>query len=116
MNLKKVKVVNEPFSYQNLKAVIEPTQVTDVMIIGSAQVIPYPISYQSNKFKLHAESRTSGIDESNHNRKKGMVLPFEPRSITFDNVMYSVDMPQVSKVRKMEQFHSSIEADLTLIS
>jgi len=33
--------------------------------------------------------------ETNHSRKKGMVLPFEPHSITFDEVTYSVDMPQV---------------------
>ncbi|MBA0756002.1 hypothetical protein Gogos_021194 [Gossypium gossypioides] len=30
-------------------------------------------------------------------KKKGMVLPFEPHSITFDNVVYSVDMPQEMK-------------------
>ncbi|KAJ8530723.1 hypothetical protein K7X08_023604 [Anisodus acutangulus] len=29
----------------------------------------------------------------NQNKKKGMVLPFEPHSITFDEVVYSVDMP-----------------------
>jgi hypothetical protein len=29
-----------------------------------------------------------------------MVLPFEPHSITFDDVIYSVDMPQVSKFSK----------------
>jgi len=33
--------------------------------------------------------------ETNHSRKRGMVLPFEPHSITFDEVTYSVDMPQV---------------------
>ncbi|KAG8643746.1 pleiotropic drug resistance protein 1 [Manihot esculenta] len=37
------------------------------------------------------------ISEANHNKKKGMVLPFEPRSVAFDNVMYSVDMPQEMK-------------------
>ncbi|KAJ8540413.1 hypothetical protein K7X08_030332 [Anisodus acutangulus] len=31
------------------------------------------------------------------NKKKGMVLPFEPHCITFDNVVYSVDMPQEIK-------------------
>ncbi|WRX26795.1 ABC transporter-like [Theobroma cacao] len=31
------------------------------------------------------------------NKKKGMVLPFEPHSITFDDVIYSVDMPQEMK-------------------
>ena len=29
--------------------------------------------------------------------KKGMVLPFEPHSITIDEVTYSIDMPQVSR-------------------
>jgi hypothetical protein len=29
-------------------------------------------------------------------RKRGMVLPFTPLSITFDNIKYSVIMPQVS--------------------
>ncbi|XWS16406.1 hypothetical protein CRYUN_Cryun34aG0084600 [Craigia yunnanensis] len=31
------------------------------------------------------------------NKKKGMVLPFEPHSITFDDIIYSVDMPQEIK-------------------
>lgn len=30
-------------------------------------------------------------------RRKGMILPFEPLSITFDNIKYSVDMPQVTE-------------------
>ena len=30
------------------------------------------------------------------NKKRGMVLPFEPHSITFDDIIYSVDMPQVT--------------------
>ncbi|XP_050384706.1 pleiotropic drug resistance protein 1-like isoform X2 [Argentina anserina] len=30
-------------------------------------------------------------------RKQGMVLPFEPHSITFDEITYSVDMPQEMK-------------------
>ncbi|OAY36963.1 pleiotropic drug resistance protein 1 [Manihot esculenta] len=55
------------------------------------------LSKLESSHRTNTESRTSGIDESNHNRKKGMVLPFEPRSITFDNVMYSVDMPQEMK-------------------
>lgn len=34
----------------------------------------------------------TGVDT----RKKGMALPFTPLSITFNNIRYSVDMPQVS--------------------
>ncbi|CAL0309799.1 unnamed protein product [Lupinus luteus] len=37
--------------------------------------------------------------ETNHNRKRGMVLPFEPHSITFDDVTYAVDMPQEMRNR-----------------
>ncbi|XP_058112196.1 pleiotropic drug resistance protein TUR2-like [Magnolia sinica] len=33
------------------------------------------------------------------NKKKGMVLPFAPLSITFDNIRYSVDMPQEMKAQ-----------------
>jgi len=38
--------------------------------------------------------------ESSHGKKKGMVLPFEPHSITFDEVVYSVDMPQVNHIQR----------------
>ncbi|XP_076892789.1 pleiotropic drug resistance protein 1-like [Bidens hawaiensis] len=36
-------------------------------------------------------------DEGSHSKKKGMILPFEPHSITFDDIKYSVDMPQEMK-------------------
>ncbi|KAJ6833048.1 ABC transporter G family member 39-like [Iris pallida] len=35
--------------------------------------------------------------DTNTNKKKGMVLPFAPLSITFDDIKYSVDMPQEMK-------------------
>ncbi|XXG63725.1 hypothetical protein AAC387_Pa05g1845 [Persea americana] len=35
-------------------------------------------------------------------RKKGMVLPFVPLSLTFDNIKYSVDMPQEMKAKGMQ--------------
>ncbi|XP_022857343.1 pleiotropic drug resistance protein 1-like isoform X2 [Olea europaea var. sylvestris] len=40
-----------------------------------------------------ASSERADANEINQNKKKGMILPFEPHSITFDNVQYSVDMP-----------------------
>lgn len=36
------------------------------------------------------------VAESSPARKRGMVLPFEAHSITFDEIIYSVDMPHVS--------------------
>ncbi|KAL6501902.1 transcription factor [Orobanche gracilis] len=37
--------------------------------------------------------------EANENRKRGMILPFEPHSITFDDIRYSVDMPAEMKAQ-----------------
>ncbi|GAV68072.1 ABC_tran domain-containing protein/ABC2_membrane domain-containing protein/PDR_assoc domain-containing protein, partial [Cephalotus follicularis] len=42
-------------------------------------------------------TRVSGISEVIRNRKRGMILPFEPLSITFDEIRYAVDMPQEMK-------------------
>ncbi|KAK6772873.1 hypothetical protein RDI58_028111 [Solanum bulbocastanum] len=47
-----------------------------------------------------AQTTSAETEDSNsesQNKKKGMVLPFEPHSITFDAVMYSVNMPQEMK-------------------
>ncbi|KAL2332419.1 hypothetical protein Fmac_020000 [Flemingia macrophylla] len=41
--------------------------------------------------------RADSAVESSHGKKKGMILPFEPHSITFDEIVYSVDMPQEMK-------------------
>ncbi|CAN4095920.1 unnamed protein product [Withania somnifera] len=38
-----------------------------------------------------------GSETEGRNKKRGMVLPFEPHSITFDEVVYSVDLPQEIK-------------------
>ncbi|KAI4355695.1 hypothetical protein L6164_004443 [Bauhinia variegata] len=41
--------------------------------------------------------KSEDVVESSLQRKRGMVLPFEPHSITFDEITYSVDMPQEMK-------------------
>ncbi|CAL5439934.1 unnamed protein product [Camellia sinensis] len=41
--------------------------------------------------------RTTTIIGANQNRKKGMILPFEQHFITFDEIKYSVDIPQEMK-------------------
>ncbi|KDP36995.1 hypothetical protein JCGZ_06051 [Jatropha curcas] len=58
---------------------------------GSIQLTNYGSSHKSS---------IDGADENsevNHIKKKGMVLPFAPHSITFDDIIYSVDMPQEMK-------------------
>ncbi|GAV70531.1 ABC_tran domain-containing protein/ABC2_membrane domain-containing protein/PDR_assoc domain-containing protein, partial [Cephalotus follicularis] len=41
--------------------------------------------------------KVSSFSEVNRNRKRAMILPFEPLSITFDEIRYAVDMPQEMK-------------------
>ncbi|XP_077210380.1 pleiotropic drug resistance protein 1-like [Tasmannia lanceolata] len=53
---------------------------------------------ESGRNNQGSSSQTTGISDSSQN-KKGMVLPFAPLSITFDNVRYSVDMPQAMKAQ-----------------
>ncbi|ESW09050.1 hypothetical protein PHAVU_009G096200 [Phaseolus vulgaris] len=42
-------------------------------------------------------ARVGSIGASEHNTKRGMVLPFTPFSITFDDIRYAVEMPQEMK-------------------
>ncbi|KAK1362993.1 hypothetical protein POM88_038554 [Heracleum sosnowskyi] len=58
--------------------------------LGKPQTVP-PQKEPANVIVL--SSRRGIHDEANENKKKGMILPFEPHSITFDDVKYSVDMP-----------------------
>ncbi|KAK1264631.1 Pleiotropic drug resistance protein TUR2 [Acorus gramineus] len=50
-----------------------------------------------------AEPRGGEIRRINQSQKKGMVLPFEPLSIVFDEICYSVDMPPEMKARGVEE-------------
>lgn len=43
--------------------------------------------------------RSTAVADSSRGKERGMVLPFEPYSITFDEIVYSVDVPQVSHFR-----------------
>ncbi|KAK7351408.1 hypothetical protein VNO77_10843 [Canavalia gladiata] len=42
-------------------------------------------------------ARVGSISATDQSRKRGMVLPFTPLSITFDEIRYAVDMPQEMK-------------------
>ncbi|CAI9286405.1 unnamed protein product [Lactuca saligna] len=43
------------------------------------------------------ELSSMATNDGNRNKKRGMILPFEPHCITFDNIKYSVNMPQEMK-------------------
>ncbi|KAI3712045.1 hypothetical protein L1987_70594 [Smallanthus sonchifolius] len=51
------------------------------------------VSSQNDDDKSPVELSNTG-NGKNESKKKGMILPFEPHSITFNDVKYSVDMPQ----------------------
>lgn len=49
------------------------------------------------------------------NKRRGMVLPFEPLSMAFEEIKYSVDMPQVAFVFRplsLIQFYRKYQLDL----
>ncbi|KAK6129780.1 hypothetical protein DH2020_036487 [Rehmannia glutinosa] len=53
----------------------------------------------SPEFQLKVLMRVRRSIEANENRKRGMVLPFEPESLTFYDIRYSVDMPPEMKAQ-----------------
>lgn len=55
---------------------------------------PQAVVTEEDSNKESAGEITEIVEDSRHS-KKGMVLPFEPHYITFNDIKYSVDMPQV---------------------
>ncbi|KAF5200483.1 Abc transporter g family member [Thalictrum thalictroides] len=47
--------------------------------------------------------RTEAIEASDPSKNQRMILPFQPLSITFDDITYSVDMPQAMKSQGVTQ-------------
>ncbi|XP_022755319.1 ABC transporter G family member 39-like isoform X2 [Durio zibethinus] len=65
-------------------------------------------SERGNESRRSASSRSlsakvGSINESDQNRKRGMVLPFEPLSMTFDEIKYAVDMAQEMKAQGISE-------------
>ncbi|KAI3525096.1 hypothetical protein L1887_03768 [Cichorium endivia] len=49
---------------------------------------------------IPVELSSMTTNDGNQNKKRGMVLPFEPHCITFDNIKYSVNMPQLFLMKR----------------
>ncbi|KAI3792019.1 hypothetical protein L2E82_05888 [Cichorium intybus] len=69
---------------------------------------PIELSERKNESRRNAtsmpiSSRVGSINDTDHNKKRGMVLPFVPLSITFDDIKYAVDMPQEMKAQGVDQ-------------
>ncbi|KAL8458116.1 hypothetical protein ACS0TY_035847 [Phlomoides rotata] len=63
---------------------------------GNGQAVA--IQEESDRDDDEADPARSDM-EAEQNSKRGMVLPFQPHSITFDEIVYSVDMPKEMKER-----------------
>ncbi|KAJ0586561.1 putative ABC-type xenobiotic transporter [Helianthus annuus] len=55
------------------------------------------VSAQNDSDTQDVEMTSTTTGDAGQAKKKGMILPFEPHSITFNDVKYSVDMPQEMK-------------------
>ncbi|WOK99146.1 ABC transporter G family member 36-like isoform X2 [Canna indica] len=58
--------------------------------------IDHSLSKKSTDAKT-SDTLSGSVNAANDQNKKGMILPFTPLSITFDNIRYSVNMPQEMK-------------------
>ncbi|XP_059461768.1 pleiotropic drug resistance protein 1-like [Corylus avellana] len=58
-------------------------------------------SDRGNESRRSVSSRTlsARVGSINDAKRRGMVLPFEPLSITFDEIRYAIDMPQEMKAQ-----------------
>ncbi|KAL8113886.1 hypothetical protein AgCh_020971 [Apium graveolens] len=70
-----------------------------VLNLGYTLALTYLNPLGKPRAIVSAGSDAAEVEESteNNQKKKGMILPFEPHSITFDDIKYSVDMPQEMK-------------------
>ncbi|KAK3123186.1 hypothetical protein QOZ80_8AG0625730 [Eleusine coracana subsp. coracana] len=48
---------------------------------------------------INIETESAMVEDESTPTRKGMILPFAPLSLSFDNIRYSVDMPQEMKAR-----------------
>ncbi|XP_041002182.1 pleiotropic drug resistance protein 1-like [Juglans microcarpa x Juglans regia] len=52
---------------------------------------------EEDEFRRSSSAKRDAAAKATHDKKKGMALPFEPYSLAFENIVYSVDMPQEMK-------------------
>lgn len=74
------------------KEAVLPEEHEDAKEGGSAIPAPPRVGVCRQRSTSSTEIEAA---EGNENQQRGMILPFEPHSLTFDNITYSVDMPAV---------------------
>ncbi|EEF48303.1 ATP-binding cassette transporter, putative [Ricinus communis] len=93
--------------FEKPQAILSEEAFADKNVNGTGEFIGLSRSRKSslergNVSQRNVSSRTptarvSNFSNANQERKRGMVLPFQPLSITFDEIKYAVDMPQEMK-------------------
>ncbi|KAK8509076.1 hypothetical protein V6N12_018165 [Hibiscus sabdariffa] len=58
---------------------------------------------RTNASARSLSAKVESFNEANHKRKRGMVLPFEPLSMSFDEIKYAVGMPQEMKAQGISE-------------
>ncbi|KAL0407831.1 UNVERIFIED_CONTAM: Pleiotropic drug resistance protein 1 [Sesamum radiatum] len=86
--------------FEKPQAVLPEETEDDAQNSGSVRRISAQLN-DSTRRSISSGSSSTRVDaiEANGNRKRGMILPFEPHSITFDDIRYSVDMPAEMKAQ-----------------
>ncbi|KAL0372075.1 UNVERIFIED_CONTAM: Pleiotropic drug resistance protein 1 [Sesamum calycinum] len=80
--------------FEKPQAVLPEETEDDAQKGGSIRRVSAQVN-GSTRRSISSGSSSTRVDaiEANGNTKRGMILPFEPHSLTFDDVRYSVDMP-----------------------
>ncbi|KAL0297339.1 UNVERIFIED_CONTAM: Pleiotropic drug resistance protein 1 [Sesamum radiatum] len=86
--------------FEKPQAVLPEETEDDAQKGGSIRRVSAQVN-GSTRRSISSGSSSTRVDaiEANGDRKRGMILPFEPHSITFDDVRYSVDMPAEMKAQ-----------------
>ncbi|XP_028779237.1 pleiotropic drug resistance protein 1-like isoform X1 [Neltuma alba] len=95
--------------FEKPQAVISKEDLTEKNASRNGQVIELSSTQQrssekGNESRRSMSSRTlsarvGNVSEADHKRKRGMVLPFTPLCMTFDEIRYAVDMPEEMKAQ-----------------
>ncbi|CAA0810634.1 ABC transporter G family member 40 [Striga hermonthica] len=71
--------------------------------LGELSSVETRTSGRDENAQVSASSSMRNTSSADPNRKRGMILPFQPLSITFDDVRYAVDMPQEMRAHGIEE-------------
>ncbi|KAK4481011.1 hypothetical protein RD792_011879 [Penstemon davidsonii] len=85
-------------SFEKPQAVL-PEETKDDVQMGRISTHDHVVNAGRSISSSSSSMRRTDAIEANENRQKGMILPFEPHSITFDDIKYSVDMPAEMKAQ-----------------